>query len=154
MGGNFRIDALQAAVLRVKAPHLASWTAGRRSNAARYRALFEAAGLLDRVTLPFESPDGLHVYNQFVIRVPSRDRVKARLAAEGIGSAIYYPVPFHLQECFAGLGYREGAFPQAEAAARDSLALPVYPELSEAQQAHVVDAIRRALSEPIARRSS
>ena len=145
VGGNFRLDALQAAVLRVKAPHLAAWTAGRRRNAARYRALFEAAGLLDRVTLPFESPDGLHIYNQFVIRIPSRDRVKARLAAEGIGSAIYYPVPFHLQECFAGLGFGEGAFPHAEAAARDSLALPVFPELSEAQQAHVVEAIRRAL---------
>jgi dTDP-4-amino-4,6-dideoxygalactose transaminase len=154
VGGNFRIDALQAAVLRVKAPHLASWTAGRRRNAERYRACFEAAGLLDRVTLPCESPDGLHIYNQFVIRVPSRDRVKASLAAEGIGSAIYYPVPFHLQECFAGLGYREGAFPHAEAAARDSLALPVFPGLTEAQQSHVVDAIRRALSEPIARRSS
>jgi dTDP-4-amino-4,6-dideoxygalactose transaminase len=150
VGGNFRLDALQAAVLRVKAPHLDAWTAGRRRNAARYRALFEAAGLLDRVTLPFESPDGVHIYNQFVIRVPRRDRVKERLAANGIGSAIYYPVPFHRQECFAGLGYREGAFPHAEAAARETLALPIFPELSEAQQAHVVDAIRRALSEPVA----
>ncbi len=149
VGGNFRLDALQAAVLRVKAPHLESWTAGRRRNAARYRGLFDAAGLLDRVTLPVESPDGLHIYNQFVIRVPSRDRVKARLADAGIGSAIYYPVPFHLQECFAGLGYREGAFPHAEAAARESLALPIFPELSDAQQAHVVDTIRRVLSEPL-----
>jgi dTDP-4-amino-4,6-dideoxygalactose transaminase len=148
VGGNFRLDALQAAVLRVKAPHLESWTAGRRRNATRYRALFEAAGLLDRVTLPAESPHGVHIYNQFVIRVPSRDRVKARLAEAGIGSAIYYPVPFHLQECFAGLGYREGAFPHAEAAARDSLALPIYAELTEAQQTHVVDTIRRVLSEP------
>ncbi len=147
VGGNFRLDALQAAVLRVKAPHLESWTAGRRRNAARYHTLFEAAGLLDRVTLPIESPDGVHIYNQFVIRVPSRDRVKVRLADAGIGSAIYYPVPFHLQECFAGLGYREGAFPHAEAAARESLALPIFPELSEAQQVHVVDTIRHVLSE-------
>jgi len=147
VGGNFRLDALQAAVLRVKAPHLESWTAGRRRNAARYHTLFEAAGLLDRVTLPIESPDSVHIYNQFVIRVPSRDRMKVRLADAGIGSAIYYPVPFHLQECFAGLGYREGAFPHAEAAARESLALPIFPELSEAQQVHVVDTIRRVLSE-------
>jgi dTDP-4-amino-4,6-dideoxygalactose transaminase len=150
VGGNFRLDALQAAVLRVKAPHLEAWTTGRRHNAARYRALFDAAGLLDRVTLPIESPDGVHIYNQFVIRVPRRDLVKERLAAQGIGSAIYYPVPFHLQECFAGLGHREGDFPHAEAAARESLALPIYPELSETQQAHVVDAIRRVLSEPVA----
>jgi dTDP-4-amino-4,6-dideoxygalactose transaminase len=150
VGGNFRLDALQAAILRVKAPHLEAWTAGRRRNAARYRALFEAARLLDGVTLPLESPDGVHIYNQFVIRVPRRDRVKERLAANGIGSAIYYPVPFHLQECFAGLGYREGAFPHAEAAARETLALPIFPELSEAQQAHVVDSIRRVLSEPAA----
>jgi dTDP-4-amino-4,6-dideoxygalactose transaminase len=148
VGGNFRLDALQAAVLRVKTPHLASWTAGRRRNAARYRALFDGGGLADRVTLPAETADGLHIYNQFVVRVPSRDRVKTRLAEAGIGSAIYYPVPFHLQECFAGLGYREGAFPHAEAAARESLALPIFPELSEAQQAHVVDTIGRALAEP------
>ena len=150
VGGNFRLDALQAAVLRVKAPHLEAWTAGRRRNAVRYRALFEAAGLLDRVTLPAESPDGLHIYNQFVVRMPQRDRVKAQLAGAGIGSAIYYPVPFHLQECFADLGYREGAFPHAEAAARETLALPIYPELSEAQQAHVVETIRRVLSVPAA----
>jgi len=137
-------------VLRVKAPHLEAWTAGRRRNAVRYRALFEAAGLLDRVTLPAESPDGLHIYNQFVVRMPQRDRVKAQLAGAGIGSAIYYPVPFHLQECFADLGYREGAFPHAEAAARETLALPIYPELSEAQQAHVVETIRRVLSVPAA----
>jgi dTDP-4-amino-4,6-dideoxygalactose transaminase len=149
VGGNFRLDELQAAVLSVKAPHLEAWTAGRRRNAARYRALFEAAGLLDRVTMPFAPPDSMHSYNQFVIRVPSRDGVKQRLAANGIGSAIYYPVPFHLQECFAGLGYPQGAFPHAEAAARESLALPIFPELSEAQQAHVVDTIRRILAESL-----
>jgi dTDP-4-amino-4,6-dideoxygalactose transaminase len=149
VGGNFRLDELQAAVLSVKAPHLEAWTAARRRNAARYRALFEAAGLLDRVTMPVESPAGIHIYNQFVIRVPSRDRVKERLASNGIGSAIYYPVPFHFQECFAGLGYPAGAFPHAEAAARETLALPIFPELSEAQQAHVVATIGRILSEPI-----
>jgi dTDP-4-amino-4,6-dideoxygalactose transaminase len=147
VGGNFRIDALQAAVLRVKAPHLDAWTAGRRRNAERYRALFAAANLLPRVTLPVESADGFHIYNQFVIRVPHRDQVKERLAACGVGTAIYYPVPFHVQECFAGLGYRAGAFPHAEAAARETLALPIFPELSEGQQAHVVNSIGRALAD-------
>ncbi len=147
VGGNFRIDALQAAILRVKAPYLEAWTAGRRQNAERYRALFAAANLLSRVTLPIESPDSVHIYNQFIIRVPHRDQVKERLAAYGVGTAIYYPVPFHLQECFAGLGYRAGAFPLAEAAARETLALPIFPELSEAQQAHVVQSIGRALAD-------
>jgi dTDP-4-amino-4,6-dideoxygalactose transaminase len=141
VGANFRLDALQAAVLRVKLPHLASWSDGRRANAARYRALFADAGLND-VTLPVEAPHRTHIYNQFVIRVPERDRLKAHLDAAGIGTEIYYPVPFHLQECFAGLGYQAGAFPAAEAAASSSLALPIYPELSPAQQATVVDAIR------------
>jgi dTDP-4-amino-4,6-dideoxygalactose transaminase len=147
VGGNFRIDALQAAVLRVKAPYLEAWTAGRRRNAERYRALFAEANLLSRVTLPIECADSVHIYNQFVVRVPHRDRIKERLAASGVGTAIYYPVPFHLQECFAGLGYRAGAFPLAEAAARETLALPIFPELSEAQQAHVVDSIGRALAD-------
>lgn len=141
VGANFRIDALQAAVLRVKLPHLAAWSEGRRANATRYRALFAAAGLTE-VTLPVEAPNRNHIYNQFVIRVPNRDGLRAHLDAAGIGSEVYYPVPFHLQECFAGLGYRSGAFPVAEAAALSSLALPIYPELTEAQQAAVVDAIR------------
>jgi len=141
VGANFRIDALQAAVLRVKRPYLAGWSDGRRANAARYRAMFAGAGLTE-VTLPVEAPDRTHIYNQFVIRVPRRDQLRAHLDAAGIGSEIYYPVPFHLQECFAGLGYTAGAFPVAEAAALSSLALPVYPELTEAQQAAVVGAIR------------
>lgn len=141
VGANFRIDALQAAVLRVKLPHLASWTAGRQRNAARYRALFADAGLSD-VTLPVEAPNRTHIYNQFVIRVPRRDALRAHLDSRGIGTEIYYPVPFHLQECFKDLGYKPGAFPVAEAQANDSMALPIYPELTEGQQADVVNAIR------------
>jgi dTDP-4-amino-4,6-dideoxygalactose transaminase len=146
VGGNFRIDALQAAVLRVKAPHLPGWTEGRRRNAARYRQLFADAGLADRVGLPAELPGRYHIYNQFVVRVPDRDRVKEALAARRIGTAIYYPVPFHLQECFASLGYRAGEFPHAEAAARETLALPIYPELTDAQLAAVVSALAEALN--------
>jgi dTDP-4-amino-4,6-dideoxygalactose transaminase len=141
VGANFRIDALQAAVLRVKLPHLTSWSDGRRRNAQRYRQLFADSALTD-VKLPVEAPDRTHIYNQFVIRVPQRDRLKAHLDAAGIGTEIYYPVPFHLQECFANLGYKPGVFPVAEAAANDSLALPIYPELTEAQQAAVVHAVR------------
>lgn len=145
VGGNFRLDALQAAVLRVKLPHLEGWTAARRRNADRYRMLFQQAGLTDRVVLPVEAPGRSHVYNQFVLRVPHRDRVKASLAADGVATAIYYPVPFHLQECFARLGYRAGAFPHAEAAARETLALPIYGELTPDQQQHVVESMARAL---------
>jgi dTDP-4-amino-4,6-dideoxygalactose transaminase len=141
VGANFRIDALQAAVLRIKLPHLASWSDGRRRNAQRYRHLFADAGL-SNVMLPVEAPNRTHIYNQFVIRVPDRDRLRAHLDAAGIGTEVYYPVPFHLQECFKPLGYSAGAFPVAEAAARDSLALPIYPELTEAQQSAVVNAIR------------
>ena len=141
VGANFRIDALQAAVLRVKLPHLEAWSEARRTNAGRYRRLF-ADAKLSNVTLPIEAPNRTHIYNQFVIRVPDRDRLKKHLDAAGIGTEIYYPVPFHLQECFADLGYRAGAFPVAEAAANTSLALPIYPELTEAQQAAVVGVIR------------
>lgn len=141
VGANFRIDALQAAVLRVKLPHLAAWSDARRANAARYRALFAEAGLSE-VTLPVEAPDRTHIYNQFVIRVPERDRLRKHLDVAGIGTEIYYPVPFHLQQCFTGLGYKGGAFPVAEAAAASSLALPIYPELTVAQQSTVVGAIR------------
>jgi len=141
VGANFRIDALQAAVLRVKLPHLSAWSDARRRNAGRYRQLFADASL-DHVTLPVEAPHRTHIYNQFVIRVPDRDRLRAHLDAAGIGTEVYYPVPFHLQECFKSLGYRAGAFPVAEGASRDSLALPIYPELTEAQQSAVVNAIR------------
>lgn len=141
VGANFRLDAIQAAVLRVKLPKLEGWSAGRRANAARYRALFAAAGVSE-ARLPVEAPGRTHIYNQFVIRVPKRDALRAHLDKAGIGTEVYYPVPFHLQECFKSLGYKPGAFPEAEAAAGDSLALPIYPELTEAQQAAVVNAIR------------
>ena len=141
IGANFRIDAIQAAVLRVKLPRLAQWSDGRRANARRYRALF-ADARVSEVVLPAEAPNRTHIYNQFVIRVPDRDRLRAHLDASGIGTEVYYPVPFHLQKCFADLGYKKGAFPVAEAAAADSLALPIYPELTEAQQAAVVSGIR------------
>ncbi len=141
VGANFRMDALQAAVLRVKAPHLPAWTERRRSNAQRYRALFRAAGLGDRVTLPLEPADRRHVFNQFVIRSADRDGLRQHLDERGIGTEIYYPVPFHLQPCFSYLGHRQGDFPQAEQAAIESLALPIYGELTTAQQEAVVGAI-------------
>jgi dTDP-4-amino-4,6-dideoxygalactose transaminase len=141
VGGNFRLDALQAAVLRTKLPHLAGWTQGRQQNAARYRTLFADANLSDVVCLPAQAPDRTHIYNQFVIRVAQRDELKAHLDRSGIGTEIYYPVPFHLQDCFRDLGYPAGAFPHGEAAARQSLALPIYAELTADQQAQVVAAI-------------
>ena len=141
VGANFRLDALQAAVLRIKLPHLEVWSTGRRQNAQRYRTLFADVGLSE-VRLPVEAPERNHIYNQFVIRVPDRDRLRQHLEQAGIGTEIYYPVPFHLQRCFADLGYAKGAFPVAEAAAGEALALPIYPELTEAQQAAVVNAIR------------
>jgi len=141
VGANFRMDALQAAVLRVKAPHLARWTEARRRNAARYRAMFHEAGLDGLVALPAEPPDRLHIFNQFVIRTRERDALKRHLDARGIGNEIYYPVPFHLQSCFADLGHRRGEFPEAERAADESLAIPIYGELTASQQEEVVDAI-------------
>jgi dTDP-4-amino-4,6-dideoxygalactose transaminase len=144
IGGNFRLDALQAAVLRVKLPHLDRWTQLRRRNADRYDALFAESAAADRVTLPSRAPDRTHIFNQYVIRVPNRDAVRARLDAAGVGTEIYYPVPFHLQECFAPLGYRQGQFPHAEAAAAETLALPIYGELTEAQQREVVNAVAAA----------
>ncbi|HLY12560.1 MAG TPA: DegT/DnrJ/EryC1/StrS family aminotransferase [Planctomycetota bacterium] len=136
VGGNFRLDALQAAVLRVKLKRLPAWSDGRRTNAARYRRLFAEKGLLPRVTLPGDVPG--HIYNQFIIRVADRDRLHAHLTQRGVGTEIYYPIPLHLQECFRGLGGRKGDHPNAEAAAADSLALPIYPELTEEQQRSVV----------------
>ena len=141
IGGNFRIDALQAAVLRVKLPYLGAWTGMRRSNAAAYRELFDRAGLLDRVRLPPGVPGSTHIYHQFVIRVPDRDRLRAHLTERGVGSDVYYPVPFHRQECFAGLTPPDRRFPNADMAAAEVLALPIFPELTRAQQSHVVESI-------------
>ena len=141
VGGNFRLDALQAAVLRVKLPHLAGWNAARRANAAVYRDLLEQAGLLSRVRLPVEPPGLAHIYHQYVVRVPDRDALRAHLLSRGVGTEIYYPVPFHRQECFAGLTGAADRFPNADAAAADVLALPMFPELTRAQQEHVVSSM-------------
>jgi dTDP-4-amino-4,6-dideoxygalactose transaminase len=141
VGANFRMDALQAAVLRVKAPHLAAWTEARRVNAARYTRMFRDAGVGDRVTLPLEPAGRRHIFNQFVIRTADRDGLKQHLDRAGIGNEIYYPVPFHLQPCFAPLGYTRGAFPNAERAAAESLAIPIYGEVTVEQQQAVVDAV-------------
>jgi dTDP-4-amino-4,6-dideoxygalactose transaminase len=143
VGGNFRLDALQAAVLAVKLRHLPGWARARRAHADTYRRLFDEAGLEGRVTLPRDSSG--HVYNQFVIRVPARDRVQAHLRARHIGTEVYYPVPLHLQECFAELGFRTGDFVHSETAARETLALPVYPELTTEQQRYVVASIAEVL---------
>lgn len=145
VGANFRLDALQAAVLRVKLPHLGSWTEARRRNAGRYRDLLAPLVAKGGVVLPVEPAGCYHIYNQFVIRLAERDRVKAALDRRHVGTEIYYPVPFHLQECFAYLGHSEGAFPAAEEAANHTLALPIYGELTEAQQRYVVEAIEQAV---------
>ena len=148
IGGNFRLDELQAAVLRVKAPHVEAWTEARRRNADRYRELFAEFGLTDRLTLPVEPAGYRHIYNQFVIRGPARDALKAHLQDRRIGTEIYYPVPFHRQACFASLAPRGGPFPVAEHAADSSLALPIYGELSAAQQRHVVASIAEFYAGP------
>ncbi|HZD40208.1 MAG TPA: DegT/DnrJ/EryC1/StrS family aminotransferase [Terriglobales bacterium] len=139
VGGNFRLDALQAAILRVKLKFLPLWTQARRQNARRYRNLFARFGLLERILVPAETPG--HVFNQFVIRSVERDDLRAFLLKRGVETEIYYPVPLHLQDCFSALGYRAGDFPIAEMAAREALALPVFPELTEEQQIYVVEQI-------------
>ncbi|HZI20748.1 MAG TPA: DegT/DnrJ/EryC1/StrS family aminotransferase [Pyrinomonadaceae bacterium] len=143
VGVNSRLDSFQAAVLRVKLPHLEGWSARRREHAARYTRLLAEAGLDGTVTPPFVREDATHIFHQYVVRVPAarRDPLMAHLRARGVGTKIYYPVPLHLQECFAHLGYREGDFPEAERAARETLALPMFPELTAEEQEYVVEAL-------------
>lgn len=153
IGGNFRLDTIQAAVLTVKFNYLDEWTRKRKENAARYRELFTQAGLVSGhrpIILPKAIYQDLnlkhnHIYNQFVIRAPSRERTMEHLHREGIGAEIYYPRPFHLQECFKALGHKPGDFPEAEQAASDSLAIPVFPELTTDQQSRVVSVLAEAL---------
>lgn len=142
IGGNFRLDALQAAVITVKLKHLDNWTRQRQANAARYDRLFAAKGLAGgkQVALPKTVTDR-HVFNQYVIRSERRDELRSFLQARGVGTEVYYPVPLHLQECFGYLGHKPGAFPESEKAACETLALPIYPELSDAQAAYVVDSL-------------
>ena len=143
VGINSRLDSLQAAILRVKFPYLDRWTEARRENAEKYRALFEEHGssIANNVRLPAELSAVRHVYNQFVIRAKDRDHLRSFLAERGIGTEVYYPLPLHLQTCFKGLGYKAGDFPEAERAAQEALAIPIYPELDEAAQRRVVDTI-------------
>jgi dTDP-4-amino-4,6-dideoxygalactose transaminase len=140
-GINSRLDAVQAAVLRVKLNHLDAWTAGRQRNAKRYERLFADAKLLERVTLPMTDKGNVHVYNQFTVRAQKRDELRAYLKDKGVGTEIYYPIPLHLQECYRGLGYKKGDFPVSERAAEQVMSLPIYAELTEDQQAYVVRTI-------------
>jgi dTDP-4-amino-4,6-dideoxygalactose transaminase len=151
IGGNFRLDEIQAAVLSVKLPHLDEWSAARRRVADVYREEFSRRNLVDRVALPVEPyrAAGLtnhHIYHQYVIRTRERDSLRAHLTERGIGTAIYYPLGLHQQECFAYLGYRAGELPETERAARETLALPIYPELSREAQLEVVDATEEFFS--------
>jgi dTDP-4-amino-4,6-dideoxygalactose transaminase len=150
IGVNSRLDELQAAVLRVKCRYLDAWITARQARAALYQQLFQEAGLAAAggeaeegkpVRLPVITPRSTHIFYVYAVRVQNRDRLRAHLAECGVGTDIYYPMPLHLQPCFAPLGYCQGSFPAAEQAAEESLALPMYPELSESQQVHVVEQI-------------
>lgn len=149
IGGNFRLDTLQASVLNVKLPYLDRWTAMRQQNAIRYEELIRHAELPEKVGLCLPQPvyrdhkvSHYHIYNQFILRVPNRDGLRTFLSEKGIGTEIYYPMPLHLQECYKDLGYREGTLPVAEAACKETVGLPVFPELTQQQQEYVVEAIQ------------
>ncbi len=141
IGINSRLDEIQAAALRIKLRYLEDWTKGRQERAERYDTFFKEAGLSDKVSLPVVKNGNRHVFNQYVVRVKKRDILREYLAKEGIGTEIYYPVPLHLQQCFKYLGYKRGDFPISEKAARETLALPIYPELTSAEQEYVVSKI-------------
>lgn len=142
VGLNSRLDGFQGGILRVKLPYLDAWSDKRKANADRYRTLFTDAGLTEEIGLPFERDNCRHIYNQYVIRVPNRrDELRRFLTANEIGTDIYYPVPLHLQECFAFLGHKKGDLPESERAADETLALPIFPELKPKQQEYVVDKI-------------
>ncbi|MCC6652087.1 MAG: DegT/DnrJ/EryC1/StrS family aminotransferase, partial [Candidatus Eisenbacteria bacterium] len=138
VGTNSRLDALQAAILRVKLRHLDRWSEQRAKNAALYNQLFEGS----RVGRPYHDTRTRHIYNQYVVRVPKRDELKKHLGEKNIGCEVYYPVPLHVQKCFAHLGYKPGSMPVSEAAAAETLALPIYPELSEEQIRYVAQTVR------------
>lgn len=140
IGMNGRLDALQAAILRVKLRHLDAWSEARRTHAHYYDEAFQALG---QVQTPYTSPGNVHIYNQYVLRVEKRDALQAYLKEHQIGNAIYYPIPLHLQECYAHLGYTAGDFPESEEAAQETIALPVYPELRQDQQDYVIETIRK-----------
>jgi dTDP-4-amino-4,6-dideoxygalactose transaminase len=157
VGGNFRLDTLQAAVVTAKLKHLDDWTLGRQRNAARYDSLLASCGLkvadssqcsangsrngTAQIFLPKVKADR-HIFNQYIIRTSRRDALKSALQEKGVGTEIYYPVPMHLQECFSSLGHQTGAFPESESAAKETLALPIYPELTDAQAQYVVQCVR------------
>jgi dTDP-4-amino-4,6-dideoxygalactose transaminase len=142
VGGNFRLDPIQAVALLVKLPHLDEWSQARRDNAAYYNEKFEDSA----VQIPYISPNCETIYNQYVIRVRDRDKLFEHLKKNNIGCEIYYPVPMHLQECFSYLGYKHGDFPESEKAAKEVLALPIYPELIDEMKAHVAETILSFLS--------
>jgi dTDP-4-amino-4,6-dideoxygalactose transaminase len=142
IGGNFRLDEIQAAVLNVKLPHLDSWSQARQRNAAFYDAAFKRAPLSGRVMTPPPAPSGArHIYNQYCVRVERRDELRGWLTDQGVGAEIYYPLPLHMQQCFAYLGHKPQDFPESLRASQETLALPIYPELSESQLQYVVDTI-------------
>jgi dTDP-4-amino-4,6-dideoxygalactose transaminase len=148
VGVNSRLDEMQAAVLRSKLPHLEEWIEGRQYRAKRYESMFTDAGLAEYVAAPVVRPEGRHVFHLFVIRVQDRiEELRAHLTANGVGNGVYYPVPLHLQKCFAYLGYQSGDLPLAERAAAETVALPIYPELTDAQQDYVVETIANFFSQ-------
>jgi len=148
VGGNFRLDTLQACILNVKLPYLDRWTSMRQQNAMYYEKLFAESGLLEKISLRLpkavyreSNVSHYHIYNQFIIRVQDRDALRTYLKDQGIGSEIYYPVPLHLQECYKSLGYTAGDLPEAEQACKENLGVPIYPELTKDQQETVVRAV-------------